>query len=417
MRTFLVYVKLELKRALRFLLWIAAGAMVLAGLLGSIALFAFRTVESGAKLDKLKVGVVVPEEDGLAKKAVSMLGTLDSVESICQFVFTEEADGKKRTEAGEFACLMEVPEDFVGSIIDGSNHPVTIWFPRPLGVEEQVFKELAEAGARTLSSAQAGIYAAGHMNGLYGIPASIQEAERYLNTKYLSYSLDREGYFRRLQVSSAGDVSTEVHYMAAAAVFFLLLSGIPAGRLFAEDSRSRQEKLKLLGIGTGSRIVAKAAAMTVLLFLLTGFLAIAAAMAGFFLKDAGLSEALSSILAEIGEKSRGTVFFRIGLAAAVFAASASLIVLCYSLSGTLIGGMMALFLGTCGMMVISGGFLPEVFLPQSFQKLSEYLPTTALLSGIKGFFQSGENWSLVVRLWAVSAGSLVIAGVRKGGRA
>ena len=119
--------------------------------------------------------------------------------------------------------------------------------------------------------------------------------------------------------------------MAAAAVFFLLLSGIPAGRLFAEDSRSRQEKLKLLGIGTGSRIVAKAAAMTVLLFLLTGFLAIAAAMAGFFLKDAGLSEALSSILAEIGEKSRGTVFFRIGLAAAVFAASASLIVLCLSL--------------------------------------------------------------------------------------
>ena len=157
MRTFLVYVKLELKRALRFLPWIAAGAMVLAGLLGSIALFAFRTVESGAKLDKLKVGVVVPEEDGLAKKAVSMLGTLDSVESICQFVFTEEADGKKRIEAGEFACLMEVPEDFVGSIIDGSNHPVTIWFPRPLGVEEQVFKELAEAGARTLSSAQAGI--------------------------------------------------------------------------------------------------------------------------------------------------------------------------------------------------------------------------------------------------------------------
>ena len=86
MRTFLVYVKLELKRALRFLPWIAAGAMVLAGLLGSIALFAFRTVESGAKLDKLKVGVVVPEEDGLAKKAVSMLGTLDSVESICQFL-------------------------------------------------------------------------------------------------------------------------------------------------------------------------------------------------------------------------------------------------------------------------------------------------------------------------------------------
>ena len=163
--------------------------------------------------------------------------------------------------------------------------------------------------------------------------------------------------------------------------------------------------------------MAKAAGMAVLLLLLAGFLAMAAGAASFLLKDTDAAEALSSIWTVMGEKSRGTVFFRIGLAAAVFAASASLIVLCYSLSGTLIGGMMVLFLGTCGMMVISGGFLPEVFLPQSFQKLSGYLPTTILLSGIKGFFQSGENWSLIVRLWAVSAGSLVIAGIRKGGRA
>ena len=65
MRTFLVYLKLELKRALRILPWTAAGAMVLAGLLGAIALFAVRTLEGGEELNKLKVGVILPEEDAL----------------------------------------------------------------------------------------------------------------------------------------------------------------------------------------------------------------------------------------------------------------------------------------------------------------------------------------------------------------
>ena len=41
---------------------------------------------------------------------------------------------------------MEIPEDFIGGIIDGSNRPVRILFPGPMGVEEQIFKELADAG-------------------------------------------------------------------------------------------------------------------------------------------------------------------------------------------------------------------------------------------------------------------------------
>ncbi len=463
MRTFFIYIKLELKKALRILPWTAAGAMVLAGLLGAIALFAFRTLEEGQEINKLKVGVVLQEEDAQAQKVVSMLGSLDSVKSICEFVFAEEEEGKKRTKSGEFACLMLVPKDFVSSIIDGSNRPVTIVFSGPMGIEEQIFKELAQAGARTLSSAQAGIYAANHMHKLYQVPASIQEAEQYLNAKYLSYSLDRDVYFRKRQVSSVEDVSVQYHYTAAGAVFLLLLSGIPAASFFAEDGRARKEKLQLLGIGAGNRTAAKAIGiMGVLTCLPVLFLAIAGiyswmfsgsvlaenlsvflfeigeksrgtlgfrmalAAAMLFLAIAGiyswmfsgsvLAENLSVFLFEIGEKSRGTLGFRMALAAAILLAVSSIIVLCYSLSGTLIGGMMMLFLGTCGMMMISGGIVPEVFLPQIFRDISGYLPTTVLISGMKRFFLSGTDWLIILKLLAVSMGSLVIAAVRKGER-
>lgn len=416
MRTFFIYIKLELKKALRILPWTAAGAMVLAGLLGAIALFAFRTLEEGQEINKLKVGVVLQEEDAQAQKVVSMLGSLDSVKSICEFVFAEEEEGKKRTKSGEFACLMLVPKDFVSSIIDGSNRPVTIVFSGPMGIEEQIFKELAQAGARTLSSAQAGIYAANHMHKLYQVPASIQEAEQYLNAKYLSYSLDRDVYFRKRQVSSVEDVSVQYHYTAAGAVFLLLLSGIPAASFFAEDGRARKEKLQLLGIGAGSRTAAKAIGiMGVLTCLPVLFLAIAGIYSWMF-SGSVLAENLSVFLFEIGEKSRGTLGFRMALAAAILLAVSSIIVLCYSLSGTLIGGMMMLFLGTCGMMMISGGIVPEVFLPQIFRDISGYLPTTVLISGMKRFFLSGTDWLIILKLLAVSMGSLVIAAVRKGER-
>lgn len=410
MRTFLVYLKLELKRALRILPWTAAGAMVLAGLLGAIAFLAVRTLEGGQELNKLKVGVILPEEDALAEKAVSMLGSLESVESICQFVFVNREEGQTRMKNGELACLMAVPDNFVGSIIDGSNKPVTILFDGPLGVEEQIFKELTEAGAKTLSSAQAGIYAANHLHGLYKIPADIQEAENYLNARYLGYSMDRGIHFRSRQVGAAGEVPLPYHYTAAGIVFLLLFSGIPAAGLFAGESQAKREKLYLLGIKRGGWAAAKTAAVMALLLaaLATAAVIAATVWAGFFSEG--------EIIEGLAETGRGNMPYRTLLFAAILFTASALIVLCYSLSGTLLGGMMLLFLGSCVMMVFSGGFLPQVFLPESFRRAAVCLPSTLLMDGVKQFFQNGSDWKLLAALLGTGAAALAASGLLKGGR-
>ncbi len=411
MRTFLIYLKLELKRALRILPWIVAGAMVLAGLLGAIALFAVRTLEGGQELNKLKVGVILPEEDALAQKAVSMLGSLDSVENICQFVFVDWEEGQNRMKDGELACLMTVPDNFVGSIIDGSNKPVTILFDGPLGVEEEIFKELTEAGAKTLSSAQAGIYAANHIHGLYGIPADIIEAENYLNAKYLGYSMDRSIHFRERRISAGGEVSLACHYAAAGIVFLLLFSGIPAAGLFAGESQAKREKLYLLGIRRSGWTAGKAVAVMVLLLA-------ASATVGAGIAAVSRTGAFPAVemMKDLAEKSRGTMLYRTILFTGLLFTASSLIVLCYSLSGTGLGGMMLLFLGTCVMMVFSGGFLPQVFLPESFKAAAVCLPTTLLMDGAKQFFQSGSNWKLLAALLGTGLAALTAAGLLKGGR-
>ena len=186
MGTFWVYLKLELKRAVRFLPWSALGAAALAGLLGAAALFASQVLSGSREITRLQVGVILPENGGAARQAVSMLGSLESVETICDFVYVGEDEGIARTESGDLDCLMAVPENFVGSIMDGSNEPVTILFDGQPGLEERIFQELTRAGAETLGSAQAGIYAADRYCILLGTPETIPAGEQWLKERYLA---------------------------------------------------------------------------------------------------------------------------------------------------------------------------------------------------------------------------------------
>src|SRR5699024_447323 len=114
---------------------------------GAAALFASQVLSGSREITRLQVGVILPENGGAARQAVSMLGSLESVETICDFVYVGEDEGIARTESGDLDCLMAVPENFVGSIMDGSNEPVTILFDGQPGLEERIFQELTRAGA------------------------------------------------------------------------------------------------------------------------------------------------------------------------------------------------------------------------------------------------------------------------------
>lgn len=150
----LVYLKLELKRAFKRLPHMAAGAIVLMAMLGTIAFAASKLLYGETTLERVTIGVVLPEEDRFARQLVRMLGTYDSVRSVCEFSFRTAAKPKNSSD-GEIFGIMNVPEGLVQGIMDGTNIPVTITLPQGNALENRVFKELTSAGARTLGSAQA----------------------------------------------------------------------------------------------------------------------------------------------------------------------------------------------------------------------------------------------------------------------
>ena len=95
----------------------------------------------------------------MAKKALAMVSSLESVKSICDFEYMNKEECLDKLNAGKLYAVMEVPEGFVQDIMNGTNTPVKILLPRGTGLESRIFKELTDAGASTLGAGQAGIYA------------------------------------------------------------------------------------------------------------------------------------------------------------------------------------------------------------------------------------------------------------------
>ncbi len=355
------YLKMELKRAGKQIPALFAGVVLLLALSGTAVFLASRMLYAGTVVERIHVGISMPEQDPLAKQVVRMLSTLDSVKSICEFSYMDRESALEALEKGDVYAVLDVPENFVQDILRGKNTPVTIWTTGHMGIEGQVFRELADAGALTLSAGQAGIYAGNELYHFLGLDESIAQLELDLNSKYMEYGLQRSVYFRHQNVQATGDIGVIPFYEISAFVLLLFLAAIPVSGYLLPWKKAMAEKLKLAGISIGSQVGARIIGMGVLLFL--GSLPVILILL--------MTEQLrwSGILAVVWPLS--------------CVAASSVVVLLYRIAGNHLGGIMLLFFVMTGQHFLAGGILPLVFLPHSFQMLAPWLPSAILMNSMK----------------------------------
>lgn len=375
----LVYLKLELKRACKRLPHIFAGAIVLMLLAATVAFLASRMLYGEKAADRIKVGVVLPEGDFVARQAVSMIGSLESVKSICDFEYMDREQGERRLKAGTLYAVMEVPEGFVRDIMNGVNTPVRILMPKGAGLESRIFKELTDAGAATLGAGQAGVYAGDELCALEGMTDSIPQLEEELNRIFMGYSLPRMDYFRNVEVRATGDVDSLHFYGISAAVLFLLLCAIPVSAYLSPASRAMRQKLAIIGVGNATVLGVRILGLGLLL---SATALVPAAIAGAM---GWISMGLHGTLAVL----------------AVCLSASSMIVFLYQAAGSLTGGVMLLFLTATIMHFLAGGFLPLVFLPASVRAAAPFLPSYIFMEGVKMAVTSVMSMAVFCKLAAV----------------
>ncbi len=383
--------KIEFKRAWKRLPQMAAGAVVLMAMLGTIAFAASKVLYGESALGRISVGVVLPKEDAMAEMAVRMLGSLDSVGSLCDFVFMEREEAQSAFREGRVMGIMEVPEGMVEGIMNGSNPPVSILLSAG-GLESAVFRELTLAGARTLGSAQAGIYAGNQLLAAAGLGEKIPQMEADLNKLYLSYSLPRANYFRRELVQASGEVNSLQFYGISALVLFLLLEVIPVSGYLTGESRELEQKLRLFGAGPLWHRFTKSLCLGLLLFAAGLLFGCGAYWMGFL---------------EISWEMAPALFFMCFLAA-------SMSLFFYECTRSLMGLVMFLSAASMLLLFLSGGMVPAVFLPEGIRRLSPFLPTSTMMEcGISAVLGRAD-WAAWLKTAGYGAVFLVLAaGVRR----
>ena len=377
MTRFKTLLKLNIKRAFKSLFQLVFGAIALIFLVSAIAFYGneylYGGVASTAEGMSLKLGVVIYDTSSIAGTVTDTVTGMSEVSDTISFVFTDEDTAMSMLKGGELMAVMVIPENTVDGILHGDNTPIQVIFPENSGFEAIILKEVTDAAATLLSSAQAGIYSIYDFYYEHDASDYKKEALDRMNMKYISFAATGISMFDEATVTATGSIPLMTYYVSGALVLFMLLLGINCYSYLGRMSPDASMRLAISGCPVALQGLADYIAIAVIMLAAIGIVIIPTALiAGLF----GISLSITGI-------------FALFLIIPVFILlAAALIYLISQLTLQNMNRIMITFFVALAMCFISGCFIPSIMLPDTLQAISRLLPahymmkfTAGLLSG------------------------------------
>lgn len=357
MRAGWTFFHLELKRYARAIPVILLESLLFGLLILAFGLFAVRYVYGDRTIGRIRVGIVSMENEKLSGKLVNFVSSMDSMEESCSFELMDETEAYRGLENGSIYAAIILPEGMIDGIMNGQNIPARVLFSTAHSrMETEVFKELASAGSRLLTVAQAGIYAADDLCLALEHREWIQETEDYLNRAYLDYALSRTSVFKLEEVNAAGKYSIIQYYEADLLLVFLSFSGLIMGKFTGEAGEHLKRIMSARGCCRGYQFAADITAFA------TVFMLLGMVMGVPFLWITGQNTGFSISIEDLLQLF--CVFFSMGFFIRVLT----------EITGNKTAGIGVSFVILLFMMIAAGLFLPGAFLPGFMERAGKYLP-------------------------------------------
>lgn len=229
MKRFAVLIGLELKKSVKTLPKLMAGAVILLIIIFSIAFFAnglLNEKQEKKDSDKISIGVVCYDESKMMDLAKGILMGTKSVTDNINLVFVDEKAATEGLYSGKYMAVMVIPDEAIKHIISGKNTPIEIRFPENAGYEAAVFKEIADAAVNLLAASQAGVYSVYDFYNENNRKDYIKPALDRLNDRYIKTVLLREKFFRNTTVVATGELEVMEYYLISGLILFMFLFGI-----------------------------------------------------------------------------------------------------------------------------------------------------------------------------------------------
>ena len=360
MRTFFTYFLLEYKKSIKVLLKSFGSTLIMLLMVISGIWAVSHFVFQSRIFQPVKVGMVIDKEDDKVKMITKIVSTMESVESICEFVYVDEDQAKKLLAENELSVAVVLPENFYEDVDSGYNTPVTVMISEEASLNQRVFQELLADGVSLLRTSESGVYSMLHVGKKYEAELSQSEIGDVISEIYIEEAFYRGRIFSSNMCSVFGEMELHQYYFSSAVVIFLLMSGLNYSFLYRKKTRAVEDKLKIAGVGAVQVSIIKVFVMGNLLWL---------AGTGFYGAACLISDRMNMNLFSFDAR---TVWYLIPLCFAM----AAYFHMLYTASGKNGQGAVVVLAANIFMILCSGAVIPIAYLPDIAGKIGRYLPLT-----------------------------------------
>lgn len=392
MKTKLLFFIFEWKQYIKMIPLVLMQSILFGIIILSLGVYASQAVYGETVIGQIRVGIVSEEENRLSEMLTGFVQSMESVKDNCSFQLMTREEAESSLEQGEIYAAIMVPKGMLQGILNGNNIPAEILINHSFSqMEAEVFMELTEAGSRLLGTAQAGIYASDDLLRKAGRQDLIQETEEELNAAYLKYAMNRNAIFKITQVNAVKNGNIVEYYCAALLFAFLSFTGLSMGKLATVQPQSIHRILNAKKFGMAWQYVIEAGAYS----------------AAFAVLGTGAS-ILTGIVCLNREPSTFSLSGSWGLLFFIWFGTGVFIRMLIQITGKTPGGLGISFIILITLMLGSGIFIPQAFLPEWFAKAGNIMPYKIWLEGLLSALQGKYEWIQGMWLAVFAAVSLLI---------
>lgn len=376
-------------------IWIPVGLSMLCLLmtLGAGAA-AGQVLSRGVSLSRLNLAIQQEPGENLPALLETYMGRMEDISRYCTVAAMSRQEAEQALADGSIDALVILPEGFVEGVMDGENPDVEMIVSGREPLEALLTLWTGQSAADLLSAVQSGIYAVLDVwqSGARG-DMSWEDVLLGINLRYVGKTLNRQKLFGEKALSPTGVLPMEIHY-GLSLLAFLGMSFAPFYvPLFGKNRLRSRKRLRALGYRNG---------------FLFGAELLGAAGAAFLIFLVPAAVICRSLTAGI-------------LGAGAMAVFCSLFgCLCCLLTDSAAACSVLSFLTALTGLILAGGIVPPVLLPETLRSLGGLSPVTWLRTAGAWAICPGKGRDLalgaaVCLLMALGAGFLYSRRLREGG--
>lgn len=366
-----IFFWLKVKSFIKLLPAVVLETLLFGLILLGVGVYASKAVYGEKAIGEIRVAIVSEDEDKMTDMLLKFVESMDSVKDTVSFVRLTQEEARQSIEQEEVYAAVIIPEGMVDSIISGENIPVKILLGSAYSrAETEVFVQLTKAGAKLLTTAQAGIYAADALCVERGWTEGIPWTENYLNKAYLKPALERTSLFKEREIRAVGGMGLGDYYGISLALAFLSFAGLAFGRYMQAQTGQRERLFSCRGLGRGEQYLLETAAFGSVFTILGMMVSIPAYL----------------LLINLGGSSFEVSWTWAWMAAVWFSAGIFIRAL-IQVFGNHAAGIGVSFAVLMAAMTVAGVFIPSVFLPLWMEKIGNYIPYRTWADGMAAALQ------------------------------